>query len=75
MLLATGWTIGFWIGGIVVVAVVALVVPILILVLAPEMSRNCSESFPNKFKTLSPDVSSTFPAHLGPGACLAFTGR
>ena len=31
MLLATGWTIGFWIGGIVVVAVVALVVPILIL--------------------------------------------
>lgn len=31
MLLATGWTIGFWIGGIVVVAVVALVVPILML--------------------------------------------
>lgn len=31
MVIATGWTIGFWIGTIVVVAVVALVVPILIL--------------------------------------------
>ncbi len=31
MLLATGWTIGFWIGGVVVLAVVALVVPILLL--------------------------------------------
>ena len=31
MLFATGWTIGFWIGSIVVVAVVALVVPILLL--------------------------------------------
>ena len=31
MLLATGWTIGFWIGSIVVLAVVALVVPILLL--------------------------------------------
>jgi hypothetical protein len=30
-LAAAGWTIGFWIGGIVVVAVVALVVPILVL--------------------------------------------
>lgn len=31
MVIATGWTIGFWIGSIVVVAVVALVVPILLL--------------------------------------------
>jgi len=31
MVLATGWTIGFWVGSIVVVAVVALVVPILLL--------------------------------------------
>ncbi len=31
MVIATGWTIGFWIGSIVVVAVVALVVPILML--------------------------------------------
>lgn len=31
MLFATGWTIGFWIGSIVVVAVVALVMPILLL--------------------------------------------
>lgn len=31
MLIATGWTIGFWIGGIVVVAVVLLVLPILML--------------------------------------------
>ncbi|MGI9608094.1 MAG: hypothetical protein ACR2P0_18330 [Acidimicrobiales bacterium] len=31
MLIATGWTIGFWIGSIVVLAVVALVVPILLL--------------------------------------------
>lgn len=31
MLLATGWTIGFWIGGIVVLAVVILVVSILTL--------------------------------------------
>lgn len=31
MMIATGWTIGFWIGSIVVVAVVALVVPILLL--------------------------------------------
>ena len=31
MVLATGWTIGFWIGSIVVLAVVALVVPILML--------------------------------------------
>lgn len=31
MLAVTGWTVGFWIGGIVVVAVVALVVPILML--------------------------------------------
>ena len=31
MLLATGWTIGFWIGGIVVLAVVVLVVSILYL--------------------------------------------
>lgn len=31
MIVATGWTIGFWVGSIVVVAVVALVVPILLL--------------------------------------------
>lgn len=31
MIIATGWTIGFWVGSIVVVAVVALVVPILML--------------------------------------------
>ena len=30
LIIATGWTIGFWIGSIVVLAVVALVVPILL---------------------------------------------